>query len=222
MKRPALCCSLTVAAILGLVILGLVTVRSFVGTAPKEPRYNGRPLSQWLQDYDDAETPDTVASIHRDQVIAVSESAVNSIGTNAIPTLLAWLRGDNQPARGPLGSLLSRRRYRIAQERRRMACIGFNILGENAQSAAPDLAALTLNTNTEVRTYALSILVRIPPKRKIFLPVLSRLLHDTNPTLREQAAFYMIELFPQDAEKMGIRIISPGVIDFGTNVNSNW
>ena len=62
---------------------------------PKEPSYQGKTLTQWLQKY---EADRTVSGQ------AVYERAINAIGTNGIPTLLKLLTADHFPGSDGLQS----------------------------------------------------------------------------------------------------------------------
>ena len=205
-----------IGIILGCLIVGLIVFVSVFKSGPGEPSYQGRTLSRWLQDYDDASTPGTTAILNGYEVSKASEAAVVAIGTNAIPTLLEWLKAEDRPVRVLVGSLLLPRSYRDAHDKHCMARWSFNFLGDRARSAAPALAELTKHKNIEIRECALSCLVKIHADREIFLPVLNRLIHDPNPIIRDQATSIKAMYLRIEAEKNGIPI-APSGINSGTN-----
>ena len=103
----------------------------------REPRYEGRSLSEWLEAYRQGESQQ-------------SPEAVRHIGTNALPSLVTWVQEaqDIPPWRqrlfslanhwnfgDPLLELIARPQFRPAR-----AIRGFEILGETARGAVPDLA----------------------------------------------------------------------------------
>src|SRR5215831_13152084 len=71
-------------------IVGLIFLTIIQG-APPQPRYHGHTLKWWLQDVAKAvpssDSPETYAARRE-----ASRRAVRAMGTNAIPSLLAWLR----------------------------------------------------------------------------------------------------------------------------------
>ena len=98
------------AIVLLTVIAGVV---AYVLLKPKdEPKYQGRYLSDWLEEYRDSRYSDGDAAI-----------AVRNIGTNALPYLVKWLS--------------SKSSRRVTQ-----SLNGFAILGTDAASAIPELQAL--------------------------------------------------------------------------------
>lgn len=62
---------------------------------PKEPGYQGKTLTKWLQKYEADRTESGQAACAR---------AINAIGTNGIPTLLKLLTGSGLPGSAKLQS----------------------------------------------------------------------------------------------------------------------
>lgn len=112
----------------------------------REPHYQGRSLTAWLLQAQRAEnnSPD----------FELARSAVVSIGTNAVPFLLAWTHNPAGNMRSRVISLLEQARRKplgrhcipesltrdMAAERFRVAVVGFRILGPVAAPAAPELS----------------------------------------------------------------------------------
>jgi hypothetical protein len=131
-------------------ILFVVIVAAFIAAIvaiawPKEeePTYRGKKLSQWLNIY--------CRPIHNRDNKLEAEEAVRQIGTNAIPWLLKWIGkhppawsravGDLRVSWSPANRVinaLQKRPIQIAQKRWD-AAFGFQILGQSASNAVPEL-----------------------------------------------------------------------------------
>jgi hypothetical protein len=170
----------------------------------REPRYQGRNLTQWLEIYNDAAA--SAAKTNRMDTIVEARNAVRSIGTNAVPFLLKKLSARETP--------IERRFKRLAgsqswihfhfANRRTLAYAGFHILGEEARSAAPALAQLTRHRDREVRFFALESLSSLNLDAASLLPTLLQVIHDPDPDIRSIAAQILSNLSPEEAEKAGV------------------
>ena len=124
-----------------------------------EPSYRGRHLSQWLSSYAEykhslreyiSDPPELIK--HRQE----ATEAMQAIGTNAIPTLLAWLKAKD-PKQPPIQTVVMnwvdriRGRptspYNPAFWKHILAISGFELLGTNGQSAVPALVQIGYDTN---------------------------------------------------------------------------
>ena len=116
---------------------------------PPEPTYNGQPLSYWVPRCNRTE---------------VARDAVRHIGTNALPSLLEWIRYSPEPPAWRVKMVtalpwLPQRvqgfiRGRIdvrSQSLCTYAPFAFRDLGTNATAAIPELTALALNTHKPER-----------------------------------------------------------------------
>jgi len=124
-----------------------------------EPSYNGRTLSEWLKM---SRRPAVTEGFPGEATLAV-----RSIGTNALPFLLKWIRYELPPWREKLLTLATRpvagktlsegkvvygnslilgKSTRLAK----LAELGFVILNTNAVSAIPDLEALMKGNQSPV------------------------------------------------------------------------
>lgn len=104
-----------------------------------EPSYQGRGLSQWLSDIENARDDREPAM-----------NAVRQIGTNAIPYLLGMMRAEDSKLKETCNTLLARAHiYRIripdANGKHSRALFGFEALGCQASSAIPELTVLVNN-----------------------------------------------------------------------------
>ena len=131
-------------AIAGMV--ALFAIARFTRTA--EPTYHGHSLSKWVAILGEGS--------HRKETVQRAVEAVNNIGTNATPYLLAWIQLEPKP--GPFqskantyndsGHQLSERDRLLYdfRSRRQRAAEGagaaFQVLGARAAPAIPELARL--------------------------------------------------------------------------------
>ena len=95
-------------------------------------------------------------------------------------------------------------RFRSASKQRGMAFHGFEILAEDAKSAAPVLALLTKNSNVGVRYTALGSLYRVKPDKEMIVPVLLQSCHDPDSSIRFLANVGLHYISPQELERAGI------------------
>ncbi len=108
----------------------------FCALPPREPVYEGKPLSYWLKGYDPIEGSEP----GRQQ----TDEAVRQIGTNAIPLLLRMLREQDSPLKLKLLALARRQHvvkinYVEASRRNIQAELTFEQLGPTAAGAVPEL-----------------------------------------------------------------------------------
>src|SRR5581483_7642785 len=104
-----------------------------------EPVFNGRPLGFWLEALE-TWTNSAQLQVARDN----ADAALQSSGTNAIPTLLRWLTAHDSRVAFKLRNLMAKvsphgsfRRTALLQHQ--LANDGFNILGARASNAVPAL-----------------------------------------------------------------------------------
>lgn len=102
-----------------------------------DPRYRGKTLHTWLVLLQSANLTE------REE----AEAAVREIGTNALPTLIAWLSHRDSKQERSVSSwfakhgVFTRDRFSENYYRSKALC-GFRALGTNGQSAVPDLRRL--------------------------------------------------------------------------------
>lgn len=101
---------------------------------PKEPKYQGRTLSRWINIWYRGYSGETFATQEEQRD---AETAIRAMGTNCIPPLLALL-SDPDPGLNQRSSVLTT----------------FQILGPLARPAAPALLKLTMSRDGELVYYA--------------------------------------------------------------------
>jgi hypothetical protein len=153
---------------------------------------------------------------------AAAEHAVKEIGTNAFPTLLKWVQVKDSRLKFRLNALLDRQsfihsRLRTADEWHGLALDCFRILGTNALPAGPALVQLFQSPDKIQRYYALCCLINIDFEEKLLLPLMLEAFHNADPNVREEAAFYIGTVYPEEAEKAGVYKMYPNLKPSTTN-----
>src|SRR5215469_11122272 len=144
-----------------LLVTVVLAVLAYTGTKSREPEYGGHSLSYWI---DLNQHLDRGFQVFGEQVREINEAhaAITTIGTNGgLPYLTRWIRyrtplwETNFTRRAPLG--FRRKVNRFNQERADRAQASMQalmVLGTNAVSAIPELAALAMKTNIVDRDVA--------------------------------------------------------------------
>jgi hypothetical protein len=165
-------------------IIGVFIIVSFgacglyIYNRNKEPVFQGQSLTKWLLLYERS-TGLNVDPLSKYDPVALAEAdtAVNRIGTNAIPWLLKWIQcepnsrgwrsrlgimADKLPGELGSSSFVSSALREKEELRAAIAIKGFQILGTNASSSVPELNRV-MNESKSVSvsaqaTYAMSFL----------------------------------------------------------------
>jgi hypothetical protein len=195
-----------------LVLAGLI----FWFTHSNEPTYQGKTLTYWLTEYNDARLQADAAEI------ANSTNAIKAIGTNGIPALLKLLQARDIKGSQQIESFVQRlgwTTFQITHARQKwdLADQGFFFLGKDAGSAAPMLADLLKKSPPEPALNILSSFANVHPPKEIALPVLTQQLTNTNGDLRWCGANYFKDLYPDEAEKAGVYTLFPKLRPRSTN-----
>jgi hypothetical protein len=139
-----------------------------------QPTWKHRTLAQWLVNYHCARA---------DAERVAASNAVASIGTNALPTLLDWVRDGLVAGKAPEYS---------TGVRPALAFTGFKILGPAAHGAIPALIAMTKDDNPAVRRNAVWCLAEaIPAECAVVVPVLDSMRSDPDCAVRQQVNLYL-------------------------------
>ena len=123
------------AGLLAAVIAGTL----YVAFLPKEPSYNGKPLTYWLKHYQSVRWHDP-----NDAKLVESREAIRHIGTNAIPTFLRMLRAKDSALKTKLMEWNDEHdslhlHFVPAEDQNMLAAAGFYCLRELATNAIPAL-----------------------------------------------------------------------------------
>lgn len=190
-----------------LILAALVVVGAglaFYCSRPKEPCYQGRNLTSWLSE------------IEKVGVTAESGTALNAIGTNAIPYLLKLLQTKRSHLKDSIDLLLMRQsitrfRFDSSYHERERAVSGFMALGTNGRPAIPLILTLTASTNEQVRIAAFKCLFFTEPEKTTFLKMATRALTDSNHVVRVTGATFLDLHYPEEAEKSGVYKMFPSI-----------
>jgi hypothetical protein len=142
------------------------------GPRSREPSYDGRPLSDWLNDLYQNSHLYFPTNDPLDEVMGPGRNraalAVRSIGTNAVPFLVSMLRAKDSGLKQKFVALA--RKHSLLPIPRvgtpecwRCALMGFSVL-RPAWSAKEDLVKIALDERGEQRTLALAALHQIDPQ----------------------------------------------------------
>jgi hypothetical protein len=202
----------------GVLLVGWLMLRP---TGPKEPSYQGRKLSAWLNVYDSAQA--NYQNYQNNEATKQEAGrAIKKIGTNAIPTLLKWAQTKDSPLITKLNSWLDKHHhpnfhFQTALDARHKAYLGFQELGNDALPAVPVLIELIESPESTQRNSALSCLFDIDLETRVLCPVIVQLLHSSNGDVRNGAATYLHFNYPREAEKGSVYNMFPDLNRLRTN-----
>jgi HEAT repeat protein len=141
---------------------------------PREPRFEGKPLSVWLEGYNLPMAQYQESWLRADEV-------VRQTGTNAIPTLLAMLRlSDSSPLKRALLDLAARQHFIKIQHvhawaQNWRAALAFKALGSTGRDAVPELMRLyEYPPSAPSKRYTAMALGNIGPAAQAAVPLLLR------------------------------------------------
>ncbi len=163
-------------------------------TLLREPAYQGKSLSVWLRQFEEAKFNGLTSRYHlspmefKAQFVEPTQNAVRHIGTNALPTLLNLVQAKDTPLSWRAMDLLERLhlgRWKPPPEivRRSMALDGFIFLGAEGQPAVPALIELLNDKDGDVRSRAASCLGFIGPAAVEAVPALLQHLNEPDPSV---------------------------------------
>lgn len=136
-----------------------------------QPVYMGKSLYGWLLKHADAAAAGDRAS--RDQ----AELAIRNIGSNALPTLLAWISKRDTPLRKKVLAALGERGRAMlhlhqAQDYHALTTYACGVLKSLAKPMVPDLVILLKDSDPYVRSSAAFALDQIGPTAEAAIPAL--------------------------------------------------
>jgi len=110
-----------------------------------EPTYQGKPLTDWCYQYAGNSFLDSNTELQKQ-----AETAIRTIGTNAIPTLLRMLQARDSKFKLMLMQLSQKQHvvninWKTAQIQHDIARVGFSVLGSDGKSAVPALLEIYCN-----------------------------------------------------------------------------
>ncbi len=149
-----------------------------------EPVYQGKPLSAWLEYFDPGKNRSGKQS-------GEAETAIQRIGTNAIPTMLRMLRTPNLPWKNRLFAWAQKQHvikihYVQPEFGYDEAFFGFEVLGPRASNAVPELVKI-FDQNPAAQSSIAMIFGQIGPDAKAAVPLLLRGAASTDNGLRNNS-----------------------------------
>jgi HEAT repeat protein len=186
---------------------------------PRQPSYNGKPLSYWLSRYENRILGKAALNPSEQQE---ADKAVREIGTNAIPYLLKLAGRKDSALKKRMLSIYKRQRWlklsiHDAQFYRIEATCGFAALREKAKLAVPGLIRLLKDDDHQIREIVASDLGMIGPEAEEAIPALFPLLDEQNrgtPTLEAMMALGGIHRRPE--------IVLPRLLEFVNGDRKDW
>src|SRR5581483_9804615 len=143
-----------IVMVVAVMVMGVVAIACF---RAREPRYQGRTLSDWINSVESTQDvdPDRQAASH----------AIKQMAAEAIPVLLKWVQSANSPQMQKLIDWSQRHpsihfMLKDAELDREKAYRGFGLLGNEAKPAWPTFIQWTYSTNTERRAWGFWSLAR--------------------------------------------------------------
>ncbi|NBV23362.1 MAG: hypothetical protein EBS05_15760 [Proteobacteria bacterium] len=168
-----------------ILLVGMLLAWVWTPSCPDELVYQGKPLRAWLKTY--------VGSSKDIEVQAEAVAAIRKIGTNGIPTLLRMIQASDSNLRTRLQALAEKQssikfNFADAESIRDMAMWGFQVLGEDAKEAVPELLTLAKKPKgTDGQGHAIVALGCIGPSAKAAVPVLMAIASDATNLDRSDA-----------------------------------
>jgi len=169
---------------------------------PREPVYEGKPLSVWLEGY-------CLPTIDGPEGWRKTNKVVQEIGTNAIPALMRMLRARDSALRVKLMALAQKQRiirikYITGGRRNFEAARGLEALGARASNAVPALIEMYDQNDPSLsvlQQQIAGVLGCIGPPAKAAVPSLLRRVRDPNNFVRLNAVFALGQIHA-DAESV--------------------
>jgi len=163
-------------------------------TRSNEPSYQGKKLSQWLEELGDPEP-----ELQGDAELRRWQEVFGHMGTNAIPFLLRRLQSRDSALKIKVIDWAERHdvsapRFQRAEFRQTQAAVGFRLLGPQAASARAALVAI-LNRGGAAGWYAAYALAGIGQEA---VPPLAQALTNLDSEIRRSAAFALCGLKEAD------------------------
>jgi hypothetical protein len=201
-----------IAIIVGVLLIGAIVVSYALN---REPRYEGRTLTEWLRDFNQPKHRSVTEPDAATQIQA-AKTAVRKIGVRAIPVLLKKLTAHDTTLERRLKSWanslpLIKFHFTDPDAERHLAMMGFAALGREAVGAGPELAKIAQHPNPITWRYVLTILDEIGLQPEVTLPILLPALKDPDADVRATAATWLAHRYPEAAERAGVYQMFPAL-----------
>ncbi len=206
-----------VVVLVVVLVLGCMSLAIF---RAREPRYQGRTLSEWISDGAGAlgtfRAKPNADRFHpeTDPDWQVASHAVKQMAPDAIPFLLRWVEAKDPPLKVTVIDWLNHHlsfhmSARSASGDHDVAQLGFWLLGSESKPAWPVLINWTHSTEPDRRLLAFVCLTASKPDQETLMPVLLRMIHDPNKEVQFTASQVCVYMNPQAAEASGVYKMFP-------------
>jgi hypothetical protein len=192
-----------------LLVVGVIGINIYRG---REPRYQGRTLTGWIDEALTART-NSNHNLWDARKWQTAKEAVGNIGTNAIPSLLKWVTAEDSKPKAAVISWINSHAFhlhlRSANERQMEAYCGIRLLGAKAKPACPLFLQWTYDPDRLVRRRGLVCLVNSKADKQTLLPVFQRLITDPDKGIRQITAYQFHYNYHEEAKTAGVYKLFP-------------
>lgn len=194
---------------LAVLLLAVLAVLGWQIFRLREPVYQGKALSVWLETL----TKEGLRGNFNES----SADPIRQIGTNALPVLIEILRAHDTRFKQVLMAWAQKQtlvhfHFRSADQRRPDAVRGYEALGSLASAQVPVLMdCLTNDPSPKVRIAAACALGYIGPEARVAGPALFFAAKDTDGSVRNDALWALSRILPDD--QLTIPVLIAGLFD---------
>jgi len=187
----------------------------------REPVYQGRPLSAWLEQYGTNQW----SLGQNGELEKQAETAIRQIGTNALPMLLERLRARDTRLKQVMMIWMQKQKlvhfnFKSANQCHVEAVAAYEVLGPLASAQVHSLIDVLSNDSSPVVRYgAASALGDIGPEAKLAAPALCRATKDSNPTIRNNSFWALSRILPDP--ELTIPVLIAGLDDTDRTAREN-
>jgi hypothetical protein len=92
-----------------------------------------------------------------------------------------------------------------------LAMYGFNLLGKDTAPVLPQLARMTSDKDRDRRFWGYVTLASTRPEKVNLVPLVNRLLKDSDSEIKRMAAETIFGFYPDEAKKLGVCELFPDI-----------
>ena len=171
----------------------------------REPVYQGKQLSFWLERLNPAAANQEEADR--------AQQAIRHIGTDALPFLAERLQAQDTRLKRLMMTWADRQKlvhfhFKSAEQRQHQALFGYQALGPLASAQVASLSDILTNAPTaRVRVVAAWALEYIGPEARLAAPALFRAAQDTNVFVRDQTFLALGQILPDSQTTIPVLVV---------------
>jgi len=196
---------------LAVLLVILVGLAAWLGLRQREPVYQGKGLSIWL------ESRYKGATKGNQDERQFAEQAIRQIGTNALPVLIEWLGAQDTRLKQVMITLAAKQKVlhlhlTSAEQRRAEAVWGYEVLGPLAVVQVPRIMDILTNEPcADLRRAAGDALAAIGPEARVAAPALFCATKDRDRLVRVVAFMALARIRPDPPQT--IPVLAAGLDD---------